>query len=137
MTVVDIEAIVFDTTSSNTGEKGGLAGLLRRAREAKWVELRGVGPVSELKVKGCEDHVLNLMSKDVEKYLVLTSNPNLVLGKKHRATDLVQLLIDKIRKRKRSFRHYMRVNFAVTKTHVPRISDTRFVDLYFLFIICF
>jgi len=106
VSVVDIEVIVFDTTSSNMGEKGGLAGLLRRAREEEWEEQGRVGILPVLTVKGCEDHILNLMSKDFEKYLVETSNPTLTLGQKHRATDLVQLLIEKIRKRKRSYRHY-------------------------------
>jgi len=137
VSVVDIEAIVFDTTSSNTGKKKGLAALLKRAREEEWQTQGGVGPVPELIVKGCEDHILNLMSKDMEKYLVTTSIPSLVIGEKHHATDLVQLLIDKIRKRKQSFRHYMEKNFEITKSNIPRISDTRFVDLHFLFIIYF
>jgi len=143
VSVVDIEVIVFDTTSSNMGEKGGLAGLLRRAREEEWEEQGRVGILPVLTVKGCEDHILNLMSKDFEKYLVETSNPTLTLaktsiptlalGQKHRATDLVQLLIEKIRKRKRSYRHYMEKEFAITKIHIPRIGDTRFVDLSLFF----
>lgn len=36
LSVVDLEAIVFDTTSSNTGEKEGLAGLLKAARQEEW-----------------------------------------------------------------------------------------------------
>jgi hypothetical protein len=50
----------------------------------------------ELIIQGCEDHVLSLMSKDYEDWLVKNSAPCLVLNKKHRATDVVQFLIAKV-----------------------------------------
>jgi len=157
ITVVDIEVIVFDTTSSNTGmpesivlplyktkqlhtyiylfiifytgKTGGLAGLLIEARRQKWVELGKSGSVPPLHIQGCQDHIINLMSKDYEVFLVAdVSSALLLVEKKHRATDLVQMLIGKVRRIKRSFRCFMRKDFNITKKlTIPRISDTRFV----------
>ena len=136
ITVVDIEAIVFDTTSSNTGKKKGLAGLLTKARQREWKEQNKPGTVPKLVIKGCEDHILNLMSRDFETALVRDATPDLVVGKKHRATDIVQLLIWKVRRMGRSFRHFMTKEFEVTKFTIPRISDTRLVDLLLSYLLC-
>ncbi|MBL4704521.1 MAG: hypothetical protein JKY54_08365 [Flavobacteriales bacterium] len=54
------------------------------------------GNPPDLNIIGCEDHILNLMSEDYEKWLVANSAPHLVINKKHRATDLVQFLIAKV-----------------------------------------
>jgi hypothetical protein len=132
LTVADIEAIVFDTTSSNTGKIKGLAGLLTKARQAAWKEQNKLGSLRKLMVKGCEDHILNLMSKDYEKFLALEGGSDLVIGQKHRATDIVQLLISKVRRMGRSFRYFMRDRFNITKFTIPRISDTRLVPSCFL-----
>lgn len=131
---MDIEAIVFDTTSSNTGENKGLAGRLRRARNTQWEVQGGEGSCPVLIVKGCEDHILNLMSKDMETYLVGHSLPALVINKKHRATDLVQLLIHKLRKNTGAFRFFMQQKYPGLKLHIPRISDTRFCRFLFSFL---
>ena len=69
------------------------------------------------------------MSKDFETYLVRNATRDLVMGNKHRSTDIVQLLISKIRRMGRSFRHFMKKDFAITKYTLPRISDTRLVVL--------
>ena len=68
------------------------------------------------------------MSKDFESYLVRAGQgTDLVLGKKHRATDVVQLLISKLRRNKRAFRHHMDKEYGITRgLMIPRISDTRF-----------
>jgi hypothetical protein len=60
------------------------------------VEGRGDPPT--LRIHNCEDHVLNLMSKDYENELAKNSKPHLLLGKgkKHRATDVVQFIIAKV-----------------------------------------
>ena len=74
-------------------------GLLEKERQFIWkTELRKEGEPPKLVIQGCEDHVLNLMSLDYEKWLGKTSDPHLLLGKnrKHRATDVVQFLIAKV-----------------------------------------
>ena len=53
-----------------------------------------VGAPPKVKFKGCEDHLLNLMSKDFEKYLV--TNSSACIYKKHHATDVVQFIIAKV-----------------------------------------
>ena len=72
--------------------------------------------------------MLSLMSKDFEAFLVrVGKETDLVVGKKHRATDVVQLLISKLRRNKRAFRHHMEKEYKVTTgLMIPRISDTRF-----------
>ena len=99
-----------------------------------WVT-QGKEPEALLKlvIKGCEDHILNLMSKDFEESLVRSAIPSLVLGKKHRATDIVQLLVAKVRRMGRSFRHFMLEEFEISKFTIPRISDTRFVNLFLFY----
>jgi len=133
LSVVDITAIVFDNTGGNTGLTEGLAGKLIEARQNKWKSLGLDGNVPELVVQGCEDHLINLMSNDLEKYLFKTS-PN-VTKTKHYATDLVQFLINKVGMKRRSFRHFMSL-FNITKFAIPRISDTRFAwrDIATLFV---
>ena len=126
ITVVNIEAITFDTTGSNTGDNKGLAGLLRKAREEEWKKQNQLGIVPQLLVKGCEDHILNLMSVDYERHLVETAPTNLIIKGKHRATDIVQLLIFKVGRTRRSLRYFMVVNFGITQMTIPRISNTRF-----------
>jgi hypothetical protein len=97
LSILDLETIVFDTTSSNTGLKKGLAGLLIRKREENWTKEGNSGPVPKLQIQKCQDHVLNLMSVDYENELIQNSscvmNPK---SKKHRATDVVQFLISKV-----------------------------------------
>ena len=133
LSVFDIEAITFDTTSSNTGKKKGLAGLLTAARKEEWENQNREGEVPELVVKGCEDHLINLMSKDYEEYLVTNASKNLIIKGKHRATDIVQLLINKVARTRRSFRDFMSRKFGITKMTIPRISNTRFLCLSFIF----
>ena len=130
VTVLDIEAIVFDTTSSNTGLDKGLAGLLIEARITEWRKQNREGTVPDLVIKGCEDHILNLMSRDFERAVLAGAAPQLIMGEKHQATDIVQLLVGKVRRLGRSFRHFMLTKFTITKFTVPRISDTRLVDLF-------
>ncbi len=68
------------------------------------------------------------MSKDYETFIVAQASPNLVLGQKHRATDLVQMLVGKVRRTKRSLRCFLKKECNITKKlNIPRISDTRFV----------
>ena len=135
MHLYDIKAIVFDTTSSNTGDKKGLAGLLKNARENEWRQQRKEGEPSKLIVKGCEDHLMNLMSKDYEKYLVENSSPMFVEHGKHRATDVVQMIIATIGHKRRGFRSFLRTK-GVKRIQIPRISSTRFSwrDLATLFV---
>jgi hypothetical protein len=57
---------------------------------------RGYTTIPPLIIKGCEDHILNLMSHDFEQSLVANCPPHLVVNGKHRATDVVQFLISKV-----------------------------------------
>jgi hypothetical protein len=91
-----LETVVFDSTSSNTGLKNGLAGVLMKARQDMW---NGEDPLPKLQIQKCEDHMFNLMSSDYEKDIIETSNGCVMHGKahkKHRATDVVQFLIYKV-----------------------------------------
>ena len=72
-----------------------MAGLLRKRRQELW-NLQGNDTIApELIVFGCQDHVLNLMSKDYEAKLV-SEDPKLCVNSKHRATDVVQFVIAKV-----------------------------------------
>jgi hypothetical protein len=75
-----------------------LSGLLGKERKRIWEEdWKKDGDPPKLNIQGCEDHVLNLMSKDYEDFLVNNSDPHLLLNKKkHRATDVVQFIISKV-----------------------------------------
>jgi hypothetical protein len=92
VTILDLEGIVFDSTGSNTGLDKGLAGELLQARSKLWKEMNKEGEVPVLIIHKCEDHILNLMSQDLEKKLIEIS-PKMKIFSKHRATDVVQLLI--------------------------------------------
>ena len=84
-------------------------------------------------IKGCQDHVINLMSKDYEAFLVQNTSPRLLVGAKHRVTDLVQMIVGRLRRTTRSFRCFMRREYHITKKlTIPRISDTRFVKTLFV-----
>lgn len=111
-----------------TGKKKGLAGLLTKARKAEWKAQGNKGEPPALHIQGCQDHIINLMSKDYEAFIVKTTSPYLIVGQKHRATDLVQMIIGRLRRDSGSFRTFMRKEFHITKgLLLPRISDTRFV----------
>jgi hypothetical protein len=69
-------------------------GLLTAERDRILAE-RGIS-LPPLIIKGCEDHILNLMSQDLEDALVKNSLPHLVVCNKHRATDVVQFIISKV-----------------------------------------
>jgi hypothetical protein len=69
-------------------------GLLTAERDRLLLE-RGT-PSPPLIIKGCEDHILNLMSQDLEETLVKNALPHLVVCGKHRATDVVQFIISKV-----------------------------------------
>jgi hypothetical protein len=97
LSILDLETIVFDTTSSNTGLNRGLAGLLLKKRKENWAKLGHSTPVPELQIQECQDHVLNLMSSDYEAAIL--ANSSCVMNqktKKHRATDVVQFLLSKV-----------------------------------------
>ena len=64
-------------------------------REQLWNEKGKQGELKDLIFIGCQDHVLNLMSSDLERHLV-EKQPNLCIGDKHRATDVVQFLVTKV-----------------------------------------
>jgi hypothetical protein len=95
LTLLDLEAIVFDSTSSNTGLDKGLAGCLIARRKILHHELKIQGDPPKLIIHKCEDHILNLISSDYERELIRNS-PSLEVSKKHRATDVVQYIVAKV-----------------------------------------
>jgi hypothetical protein len=95
LTLLDLDAIVFDSTGSNTGLKKGLAGCLIDRRKILHSEAGLQGEPSTLVVHKCEDHILNLMSSDYERVL-LENSPSLQVSSKHRATDVVQYIVAKV-----------------------------------------
>jgi hypothetical protein len=95
LTLLDIDAIVFDSTSPNTGMNFGLAGLIIKERKILFASTGKSGEVPLLIIHKCEDHILNLMSSDFEELLIKKS-PGLQVSKKHRATDVVQFLVAKV-----------------------------------------
>jgi hypothetical protein len=144
LTLLDIDAIVFDSTSSNTGKNKGLVGQITNERKQIYSSMGNAGDPPKLVVHMCEDHILNLMSSDYEAALT-KNNPSLMINQKHRATDVVQFIIAKVfsisvyfittninnnylqvGRHRREFRHYMRKKHGITKFAIPRISDTRF-----------
>ena len=70
LTLLDFETIVYDTTSSNTGKHKGLGALLDYERKKVWEKSFQEWPFRPLRRIGCQDHVLNLVSEDFEKFLV-------------------------------------------------------------------
>jgi hypothetical protein len=95
LTLLDIDAIVFDSTGSNTGLSNGLAGnILTRRRELHSLS-GGEGEPPDFIIHKCEDHILNLISCDYEKTLI-TGSPALMVNEKHRATDVVQFIVAKV-----------------------------------------
>jgi hypothetical protein len=95
LTLLDIDAIVFDSTSSNTGLDKGLAGCILKRRKELYDVGHHEGDPPELIIHKCEDHVLNLISSDYEKVLIQNS-PSVQVSSKHRATDVVQFIIAKV-----------------------------------------
>ena len=70
LTLLDFETIVYDTTSSNTGKHKGLGALLDIEQKKVWEKSFQEWPFYPLCQIGCQDHVLNLVSEDFEKFLV-------------------------------------------------------------------
>jgi hypothetical protein len=95
LTLLDIDAIVFDSTSSNTGLHFGLSGCINKKRKELYSAGGREGEPPELVIHKCEDHILNLISSDYEKKLIKES-PALTISTKHRATDVVQFLVAKV-----------------------------------------
>jgi hypothetical protein len=95
LTLLDLDAIVFDSTSSNTGLKKGLAGCIMNERSKIHHKNGLLGDPPKMIVHKCEDHILNLISCDYEKVLI-TKSPSLQISGKHRATDVVQFIIAKV-----------------------------------------
>jgi len=79
--IYEIGSITFDLTSANTGRLGGLGKKLKNLRESKWKsdkeannipyrfkETGSVANVPQLLVeKGCEDHLVALISNEFVK----------------------------------------------------------------------
>jgi hypothetical protein len=95
LTLLDLDAIVFDSTGSNTGRKTGLAGCIVNGRQELWKKLGHQDDAPEFIIHKCEDHILNLISVDYEKALIHHSS-SLTVSNKHRATDVVQYIIAKV-----------------------------------------
>jgi hypothetical protein len=95
LTLLDLDAIVFDSTGSNTGRKTGLAGCIVNGRQELWKKLGHQDDAPEFIIHKCEDHILNLISVDYEKALMHHSS-SLTVSNKHRATDVVQYIIAKV-----------------------------------------
>jgi len=83
-----------DTTSSNTGDNG-VRGNLEREREKAWEEDQNEGLCPPLVLVGCEDHLINLTSEDVERFFVKEQS-HLTINNKHRVTDWVQFIFQKL-----------------------------------------
>jgi hypothetical protein len=95
LTLLDLDAIVFDSTGSNTGMNTGLAGCIVIGRKQLWATMGCEGDPPNFIIHKCEDHILNLISSDYEKALIKHSS-SLTVSTKHRATDVVQYIIAKV-----------------------------------------
>jgi hypothetical protein len=95
LNLLSLDAIVFDSTGSNTGMKHGLAGCIVKGRKELYCAAGFLGEPPKFIIHKCEDHILNLISSDFEKELI-TLSPSLKVSTKHRATDVVQYIIAKV-----------------------------------------
>lgn len=124
--------IVFDNTGSNTGLQG-LHGLLEKARRERWESYgkqRGE-PWVELNVKGCDDHICNLVSKELEKRLCIRwSNWGFGGdGKRHPVSGAVIHMTKRLTSHfRRAFKAFLREN-GIKPFGMTRISETRFCTL--------
>jgi hypothetical protein len=60
----NITELVFDNASENTGIHNGLGFLFLRAREQEWKETAKEGSLPPCALKGCDDHIANLISAE-------------------------------------------------------------------------
>jgi len=119
-------ALVVDTTSSNLGDNG-VRGLLEKERKRAWEQDGKEGVFPPLVTIKCEDHLINLTSEDLET-LFVREQPNLTIYGKHRVTDWVQFISQKLG------RFPLRLPFQAFKKKMgiekgcsfSRLSDTRF-----------
>jgi hypothetical protein len=134
LTVLDVCSIVFDTTSSNTGDNFGLKGLLWKARREIYEDLsrQGIGAVYRpLQTIKCEDHILNLVCSDFEGALIAMAKTNdwseLIVHKKFRATDVVQFICQRLSRAPflKSFKGFLET-YNISHFQIHRTSDTRF-----------
>jgi len=65
----EFKSIVFDNTSENTGWKNGVAARLERKRQQMWQEKHSQEQLSPMIVKGCIDHMANLVTADFKRRL--------------------------------------------------------------------
>ena len=59
-----------------------LIGLLQQALDKEWISQGRSGDPPKIIIQGCEDHLLNLMSKDYERYLIENCHPNILVNAK-------------------------------------------------------
>lgn len=127
----DFGMIVFDNTNSNTGERG-VRGEFDLLRKEEWKKSGSNGEFKPLFAKGCEDHICNLISKEIEKRInVLMTNWNfkkmISNGGRNAATYVVIHLTKRLigSPFRRGFRYFVHMNGGKT-FKFERVSETRF-----------
>lgn len=65
----DIKEITLDNCNENMGDKKGVAVLLDQLRELEWRKHYGNNKYTPLRVKGCDDHKVNLVSTHFDRKL--------------------------------------------------------------------
>ena len=67
-------------------------GVLEERRQEEWKKTND-SPLPDLKFKGCEDHIMNLVSSEFEKRLIIRCRnwglDKYVIGDKHISTDVI------------------------------------------------
>src|SRR5690606_26698368 len=108
-----VSQMIFDNASENTGKSGGLGVLFQRAREEEWksVQLPGAEAKDTYPdksqdlppciLKGCDDHVANLVSAQFSTRLISLLKDwgltNLIVGK-HKNQDSAAYVSKKLAK---------------------------------------
>jgi len=137
----DFQLIVYDNTSSNRGQNG-VFGILNKERKAVWEkqtkEYKERNPFQDIAEKGCDDHIVNLGSKEFEQRLVQhTKNWNfnhmITKGGKHAATFVVIHLSKMLTGAtyKGAFREFLAIHKAPSFPFT-RVVETRFSSIEIL-----
>ena len=138
----DLEYIVFDWTSVNTGRYNGLFKKLKQKRKREWrKKTGGIGPLKKFSMKGCEDHLVALIAKEWDSKVgvlakhwedsqLMTSKPRSSV--KNGVTELISELTKRLRGLwKAPFAGYCQSRYTRRKRKprsFTRVSNTRYVS---------
>jgi len=129
----EIRSLTSDNTGSNTGDNG-VRGILEEERQISWERSGMPGKCPPLIFKGCEDHIVHLASKELERRLVNRAlswgMEHLTKGDRHASSVALCHIAARLRADLfcRPFKAFCR-RLGAEPPSFPRYSETRYTSI--------